>query len=152
MNPQLSVPLLALLLIGMASPGYGMISVADVTPKNAQVLGIELVTKPVGKEGVFIELKFSTAGTLKGYSPGKHSRISLSMHEGKATIMSTTLRETYPGPDLVETGLFVERSLLEKMELMIVIGGGLREGIGYRIKLSDFIGAKDFRPIAPEAK
>ena len=93
----------AFVIVSLVGAGSctAMISIGDVSRERAKELGIEIRINPIGDKTVRVELAFKTDGVLKHFKPDAHSRVELTVSEGKKRLVTAPLRMRRPGPGQV---------------------------------------------------
>lgn len=134
MKHSLRVSFIAFLLVALASPCLGMMSIAKVTPQAARELGLDLRFKDSGPDAVWVELEFTPKGQLKEFQ-----HVSLEIEEGDKLLLGyAPLRDARDASGKVTVRFMAGRNYLDKVTLRIVSGRGLsREG--HDLRLQEFI-------------
>ncbi len=147
MKTKLGILVLALPLFAAPGRGLAMMELTEVSREQAKELGMEIRAKAAGPAGVRVELEFKTEGKLKDFGPDRNSRVDLWITKGKKFLLAAALQMERPAPGRVAVSLFADRSQLDSMALVVVVGSGLMPGGGYLLPLKDFVDPE--RAVAP---
>ena len=127
------------LLFALISPASALISVGNLSPKEAKEMGLTMKSRPNGDHGIKVWLEFKKEGFLKDLN---YTRFQVNDAKGKHRF-STMLHPHPVAPgqpkDLHTVSFSAQKKELENCTLMIVAYGSLRGDIGYILKVSDFL-------------
>ena len=125
--------------LALISPASAMISVGTLSPEKAKEMGITMKSHPNGDHGIKVWLEFKKEGFMKDLN---YTRFQVNDTKGKHRF-STML---HPHPvvqgqpkDLHTVSFSAQKEALKNCTFMIVAYGSLRGGVGYILKVSDFL-------------
>lgn len=131
---------LTLLLFAASTQSFAMISVGDISPREAKALGVSLRAERNGEAGVRVWLEFKAAGEL-----AKSTSIQLKIGDGAERMMSAPLQVSSPTSGSMAVNFSAYPAYLSKSALMIVVYNGPKGDVGYRFKVTDFIEMEKIR-------
>ena len=138
MRTSFLIPLLAVLLFA-ASPCLALWSIARVSPDDAKKMGLEIRSKPLGRDQVQVELEFKLEGQLKNID-GVELRTAI----GENAPKTSPLPEDRSKQGRVIVTFTANRDLLGKLSLGVRVPE-LDGGSIYELRLKDFIDLKKER-------
>jgi hypothetical protein len=145
------ISVLAVLLVVAPRPCFALTPVEQVSKERAKALGLEIRSKAIGTNAVWVELEFKTEGELKRFSPEKGSQVELTIKDGEKLLLGyAALREKRPSSGSVVISFQANRAYLDKIALMVVVGGGQLSGVAYELRVKDFVDL-ELRPPAEAA-
>lgn len=134
MKHSLRVSFIAFLLVALASPCLGMMSIAMVTPQAAKELGLDLRFKDSGPDAVWVELEFTPKGQLKEFQ-----HVSLELEEGNKLLLGyAPLRDARDTSGKVTVRFMAGRAYVDKITLRIVTGFPSNYS-GHDLRFKEFI-------------
>jgi hypothetical protein len=119
-------------LLAVAGPCPALWEIAEVRPKDAPKLGIEVRATPAGPNNVLVEMEFKLDGELKGFD-----RVDLLVGEGEK-VVTAALKEDRSKPGRVVVSFSTPRDRLGHVRLWVMVPG-LDGGTIYDVRVKDFV-------------
>jgi len=137
---RFSLLLLLTLLTGLAPRScLAMRSIGTISTNEAKAMGLEIRATPAGPEAVWLDLEFRIESKLRDYQPSV-SHVELEIREGdKVLVGYAALQETHPRPGRVLVRFLANRSFLDKIHIVVVVGEGAMVGGAYDLRVREFV-------------
>jgi hypothetical protein len=146
MKARIAIAGAVMLVLASFGPCFGMMSVAPLSRQQAEQMGIEIRSKALGVQGLFVEIEFKLEGKLRLFDPELASRVELrftdgaeSSPDGGKAVIHAPLQLEQPGPGRMQAGFTTSRDQVERLSVMIVLGAGLLPEGAYEIDLKEFV-------------
>lgn len=116
-----------------------MISIGYLDKEKAAEMGITMKSRKNGEAGVMVWLEFKKEGVLENFT---YAELRLEDSDGEH-LLSAKLRVSpvfHEQPEEITSVAFsVDPLQLENCSFMVVAYNGIRGGVGYVLKVSDFL-------------
>jgi hypothetical protein len=117
MKTILNISVLILLLFAAPSQCCAMMVIEDVSKARAKELGVEVRSKMIGTNAVYVWLEFKTKGELKDF---QHAQLEITA--GERSVVSATLLPDRPSPDSVVVFFSADPATMPTCTVWIVVG------------------------------
>lgn len=134
MKTILKMMFLSFLLSVSSSQCFALMSLKDISREQAKALGLVVRSHGAGQAGVKVWLELKSEGELKTFD-----RVELRIGAGEKPLVSAPLLATHASPGSVAVHFSADPAYLATSTFTIVVTNGLRDMVGYPLKVKDFV-------------
>jgi len=137
-RPSLAFLALLAVLCGLQAPCFALNLIYDVTKERAKELGISVVSRPSANNDARVQVEFKTVGPMKGF---EYAHLELT--QGGKRLVTAPLMPRKPTqdspPESVQLDFYIDPAALPNTTVTVYVYGERLTGIGYRLKMKDFL-------------
>ena len=105
-----------------------------MSKERAMELGIAVRSQPSADNGLWVQVEFKTTGDMKEFRWA-----DLELRQGEKRLVHAALRPQNPTPDSVLLQFYMDPAALPNATVTVFVYPRPRSGIGYRLKMKEFV-------------